>query len=144
MAFIESKRFTPIATTVLRVIVGITFLLMGIPKVQNPAGFIGFVTSLDFPAPEIIGWIPIVLEPLGGLLLILGIGTRVVSFFFLIEMIITAFYVKAYHGTPFIQASGKAGTGFELDVLLLGAALMLVVVGSGALSLQRMILRRGT
>src|SRR5712691_1855032 len=139
-----TERFSPFAPTILRVTIGVTFLLSGLPKVQNPAGFIGFVTSLGFPAPEIIGWIPIVLEPLGGVLLILGIGTRVVSFCFVIEMLITAFYVKAYHGTPFIQASGKAGTGFELDVLLLGAALMLVVVGSGALSLQRMVLRRGT
>ena len=142
MLLSDTKRYTPSATTVLRLIVGVTFLLGGLPRIQNPAGFIGFVTSLGFPIPGILAWFPIIMEPLGGLLLILGLGTRWVSLYFVVEMFITAVVVKAAHGTPFIQAAEKTGTGFELDLLLLGGALMLVVLGSGQASIERLVLKR--
>jgi putative oxidoreductase len=132
----------PYAPTVLRVMVGLTFLLTGLPKLQNPAGFIGFVTSLRFPAPGILAWIPIIMEPLGGVLLIAGLATRWVGLYYVVEMAITGLWVKAARGTPFIVASGKPGVGFELDLLLLAGALALVLLGSGQLSLERNILKR--
>ena len=103
---------------------------------------LGFVTSLGFPAPGVLAWFPTILEPVGGLLLILGLGTRWISLYYVIEMIITAFYFKAAHGTPFIQVAGKTGTGFELDLLLLGGALMLVAVGADQLSIEHNVLKR--
>jgi uncharacterized membrane protein YphA (DoxX/SURF4 family) len=142
MLQVVTKPLAPYSMTVLRVIVGITFVLMGIGKIQNPAGFITAVTNLGFPAPDIIAWLPIILEPIGGALLILGIGTRWLSLYFIVEMLITAFIVKAARGTPFIQVAGKPGTGFELDLLLLAGALVLLVAGSGALSLEHNVLKR--
>ncbi len=132
----------PYAPVALRVMVGVIFLLMGLPKLQNPSGFIGFVTTLGFPAPSIIGWIPVILEPLGGLLLILGLGTRWVGLYFVVEMAITGLLVKAARGTPFIVASGKTGVGFEFDLLLLAGALALFLLGSGQLSVEKNILKR--
>jgi putative oxidoreductase len=137
-----TKPLAPYAMTVLRVIVGITFVLMGIGKIQNPSGFIGFVTTLGFPAPGVLAWLPIILEPIGGALIILGIATRWLSLYFVIEMLITTFIVKAARGTPFIQVAGKPGTGFELDLLLLAGALVLLVAGSGALSIEHDVLKR--
>jgi putative oxidoreductase len=137
-----TKPLAPYATTILRIIVGLTLLLTGLPKLQNPAGFIRFVTTLGFPAPGIIGWLPIILEPIGGLLLILDIGTRWLGLYFVLEMLITSFIVKAARGTPFIQAGGAAGVGYELDLLLAAGALVLVVLGAGQLSIERNILKR--
>jgi uncharacterized membrane protein YphA (DoxX/SURF4 family) len=136
-----TKPLAPYAMTVLRVIVGITFVLMGIGKIQNPSGFIGFVTSLGFPAPGIIAWLPIILEPIGGILLILGIATRWISLYYVLEMLITTVIVKAARGTGFI-VSGRPGVGFELDLLLLAGALVLFVAGSGALSVEHDVLKR--
>jgi uncharacterized membrane protein YphA (DoxX/SURF4 family) len=141
MLQVATKPLAPYSMTILRVIVGITFVLMGIGKIQNPAGFIGAVTNLGFPAPGIIGWLPIILEPIGGALLILGIGTRWLSLYFVLEMLITAFIVKAARGTGFI-VTGRPGVGFELDLLLLAGALVLLVAGSGALSVEHDILKR--
>jgi uncharacterized membrane protein YphA (DoxX/SURF4 family) len=56
-------------------------------------------------------------------------------------MLITAFIVKAARGTPFI-VTGRPGVGFELDLLLLGGALVLLVAGSGALSVEHNVLKR--
>ena len=132
----------PYAPTILRLMVGVVFLLTGLPKLQNPAGFIGFVTSLHFPIPEILGWIPIIMEPLGGALLILGLATRWVGLYFVVEMAITGLWVKAAHGTAFIAAAGKPGVGYELDLLLLAGALALAILGSGQLSVEMNILKR--
>ncbi len=133
---------SPFAITILRIVVGLIFLFMGLPKIQNPAAFIAFVTRLGFPIPEVIAWLPIILEPVGGLLLILGLGTRWLSIYFFLEMVITTFIVKALHGTPFIQAGGVAGVGFELDLLLLAGALVLAVMGSTHLSIEKNVLKR--
>jgi uncharacterized membrane protein YphA (DoxX/SURF4 family) len=132
---------TPFTLTVLRVVVGVTFLLTGLPRLQNTAGFITFVGSQGIPAPEILGWLPLVLEPVGGILLILGIGTRWLGLYFVLEMLITTIVVKAAHGTPFI-VTGRPGVGFELDLLLLGGALVLMALGSGQLSLEHNVLKR--
>jgi uncharacterized membrane protein YphA (DoxX/SURF4 family) len=142
MLQMATKPLAPYTMTVLRIIVGITFVLMGIGKIQNPSGFITAVTNLGFPAPGIIAWLPIILEPIGGILLILGIATRWLSLYYVIEMIITAFYVKAAHGRPFIMPSGQSGVGFELDLLLLAGALVLLVAGSGAFSVEHDVLKR--
>jgi uncharacterized membrane protein YphA (DoxX/SURF4 family) len=141
MLQVATKPLAPYSMAILRVIVGITFVLMGIGKIQNPAGFITAVTNLGFPAPDIIAWLPILIEPIGGALLILGIGTRWLSLYFIVEMLITAFIVKAARGTPFI-VTGRPGVGFELDLLLLAGALVLLVAGSGALSLEHNVLKR--
>ena len=130
-----SERLAPYAPTVLRIVVGLS-------KLQNPAGFIGFVTSLGIPAPGVLGWLPVILEPLGGLLLILGLGTRWLGLYFTLEMLVTAFYVKAMRGTPFIVSGGRPGVGYELDLLLLAGSLALVLLGAGRLSVDENILRR--
>jgi uncharacterized membrane protein YphA (DoxX/SURF4 family) len=131
----------PYVPTVLRIVVGVTFVAMGIGKITNPAGFINFVTQLGFPAPGLIAWLPILLEPIGGALLIIGLGTRWLGIYFTLEMLITAFIVKAARGTGFV-VSGKPGVGWELDLLLLAGALALVVLGAGQPSVDENIIQR--
>jgi putative oxidoreductase len=137
-----TKSWSPFTLTVLRFIVGLTFLLSGLDKIQNPSGFIGLVTTLGLPAPGLIGWLTVLLEPIGGLLLIVGIGTRWLSAYFVLEMLVTAFLVKLAHGVPFAQAVGKPGVGFELDLLLLAGALVLLALGPGEISIERNVLHR--
>jgi putative oxidoreductase len=138
------KRYTdalaPYAHTFLRVLVGITFLLHGLPKLQGLAGFTGFLTSLGVPAPGVFAFLVTALEVGGGLLLILGLGTRWVSLLFVIEMLVTTLLVKLPNA-GFIAPQG-GGSGAELDLLLLAAALILLTQGSGPLSIERNVLKR--
>ena len=131
--------FKPYVPTILRLMVGIIFLLHGWAKLQNPAGFIGFVGSLGFPAPALFGWLVILLEFVGGLLLILGLGTRPVAFALTVEMLITTLLVKSRIG--FIAPQG-GGVGAELDLLLLAASTALLILGAGALSIDESVLER--
>jgi len=138
------RRYTdalaPYAHTFLRVLVGITFLLHGLPKLQGLAGFTGFLTSLGVPAPGVFAFLVTALEVGGGLLLILGLGTRWVSLLFAIERLVTTLLVKLPNA-GFIAPQG-GGSGAELDLLLLAAALILLTQGSGPLSIERNVLKR--
>ncbi len=129
----------PFAPTLLRVMVGITFALHGWQKLQNPNGFIGFVGSLGFPAPALFGWLVMLLEFAGGLLLIIGLGTRAVGIALAIEMLVTSIMVKSQVG--FIAPQG-GGAGAELDLVLLASSLALVILGAGALSIDENVLNR--
>jgi len=133
-------RLEEYAPTLLRVVAGIIFFAHGFSKFQNPAGFIGFVGQLGFPASAIFGWIVILLETVGGLLLILGFGTRWVSLALAVEMLITTLLVKSSIGL--IAPQGQPGVGAELDLMLLATALALAILGSGQLSIDRNILGR--
>jgi putative oxidoreductase len=119
--------------------VGIVFALHGWAKLQNPAGFIGFVGSLGIPAPALFGWLVILLESVGGLLLILGLGTRLVTLALTVEMLVTTLLVKSRIG--FIAPQG-GGAGAELDLLLLAASITLLILGAGALSVDESVFER--
>ena len=139
------RRYTdaiaPYSIPLLRILVGITFLLTGLPKIAGLAGFTGFVASLGLPLPGFIAVIVAVMEVFGGLLLIVGLGTRWISLWYVFEMIVTTLLVKMPN-VGFIAAQGKPGVGAELDLLLLASALVLLTHGSGRLSIEQDVLKR--
>ncbi|MBC8078453.1 MAG: DoxX family protein [Chloroflexales bacterium] len=125
----------PYSITVLRVLLGLTFVLHGLPKFSNLAGFSGFVGSLGMPAPLAV-LIP-VLEVGGGLLLIAGLATRWVSLLFVLLMLATTLLVKLSVG--FIAPGNAPGTGAELDLLLAAGAFVLFCYGAGKLALDDVV-----
>jgi putative oxidoreductase len=139
------RRYTdalaPYTLTILRLLMGITFLLTGLPKLGNLAGFTGFVASLGLPVPGFVAVVVAALEVIGGLLLIVGLGTRWVSLLFAIEMLITTLLVKLPN-QGFLAPQGQPGTGAVYDLLLLVGALVLLTHGSGQLSVERNVIGR--
>jgi putative oxidoreductase len=139
------RRYTdalaPYTLTILRVLVGLTFLLMGLPKLGNLTGFTGFVTSLGIPVPGFFAVVVAALEVGGGLLLIVGLAVRWVSLLFIIEMAVTTLLVKMPR-MGFIAPQGQPGVGAQLDLLLLAGALVLLAHGAGQLSIERNVLKR--
>lgn len=139
------KRYTdavaPYTLTWLRILVGITFLLHGLPKFSNLAGFSGFMGSLGVPLSGVMGPFIAILEVVGGLLLIIGLGVRWASLLFAVEMLVAALLVK-FPNLGFIAPQDVPGTGAEIDLLLMAAALVLFGYGAGPLSVDRNLLRR--
>jgi putative oxidoreductase len=134
------SRFTPYAPLLLRLIIGFTFVMHGIPKVQSPSFFASYVATLGFPVPTFLAIVVTFLEALGGLLLMVGFGTRWIALFEIIEMTITTLVVKlpAY---GFIAPGSAPGTGAELDLLLLVGALVILILGPGEFSLDKNMLK---
>lgn len=112
----------------LRAAVGVIFLVHGVGKF-NP-GFVGFLTGpLGFP-PEM--QIPIALaETVPGILLIIGVLTRISASLLSIIGLGAIFYVRG--------ASNLTGEGgYELDLILLAANLVIIVAGPGRISIAHL------
>jgi len=121
----HENKLLDIAFMGLRAAIGVIFIVHGTGKF-NP-GFIGFLTGpLGFP-PEM--QIPIALaETIPGILLIIGVVTRISSSILSIVMLGAIFYVKG--------ASNLTGDGgYELDMILLAANLVIIVAGPGRVSI---------
>ena len=127
----------PYAPSILRVVVGLIFLIYGWNKVQNPAGFEQMLTGLGFPAAAVLSWLVIALEVAGGAALIVGLLVRPIALLFAIEMIVSSVTVKLALGF-----APEAATGIELDLALLAASVVLLILGPGRLSIDRDVLPR--
>jgi putative oxidoreductase len=131
----------PYALTATRVLVGVIFLLTGLPKFGGLAGFTNFVGSLGIPLASVVAPLVATFEVVGGLLLIAGLATRWASLWFVFEMAVTTLLVKLPN-LGLIAPQGKPGVGAELDLLLLVCALVLLTHGSGPISVEHNVLKR--
>lgn len=136
------EKLSPYAPTLLRITVGTVFLAHGLQKLQEYASTIGFMAFAKIPLLPVSAWGIILLETVGGLLMILGLGTRWLSILFALEMTLTTLFVKLPLSIGFISAPGAPTAGFELDLLILGASISLFMLGSGAFSVEQYLFRR--
>ncbi|MFC4357917.1 DoxX family membrane protein [Halobium salinum] len=95
------------------------------------AGFAGFLASLGVPAPDVMAWVVTAVEVGGGVLLLLGLLTRLAAALIVADISVALWLVQLPAGYP------AAAAGIERDLLLVLCALTLVVVGAGRPSLDR-------
>jgi putative oxidoreductase len=115
---------------VLRVVVGVTFLLHGLDKLGDLAGTEQLFVSLGIPAPALMAPLVAVTEAVGGVLLIAGLATPLVGAALAIDMLVAL--LTAHLGEGFFVRDG----GIELTLLLGGASLGIGLVGAGRFSLD--------
>tara|TARA_B100001105_G_scaffold204472_1_gene168263 strand:+ start:108 stop:521 length:414 start_codon:yes stop_codon:yes gene_type:complete len=127
-AHLSQHKLHDVVNMGLRAAVGVIFIVHGSGKF-NP-GFLGFMEMLGLP-PEM--QIPIALaETVPGILLLIGVFTRLSASLLSIVMLGAIFYVK--------QAGSLTGErGFELDLILLTACLVVMVAGPGRISISHVI-----
>ena len=127
-AAIRQSKFHDITHFGIRVAIGAIFIAHGSGKF-NP-GFVGFLSNLGIPAEM---QIPIALaEFVAGILLIIGVLTRISSVLLSIVMLGAIFLVK--------QAASLTGErGFEIDLILLAGNLAIIAVGPGRVSLSHVL-----
>lgn len=123
---------------VLRVVVGVIYLMHGYSKVKG--GLLAGVNEtavmlegLQMPQPLIGAWVVVLLEVIGGVGLILGLLTPLWNVLFIAEMLTGIFYVHWARGF-FVIGPGQGG--FEFNLILIAANLCLLLAGAGALALQ--------
>jgi putative oxidoreductase len=115
---------------VLRVVVGVTFLLHGLDKLGDLSGAEQLFASLGIPAPGLMAPFVAVTETVGGVLLIAGLGTPLVGAALAIDMLVAL--LTAHIGQGFFVRDG----GIELALLLGGASLGIGITGAGRFSLD--------
>lgn len=98
--------------------------------------FRGFLDFLNLPLPSLLEYVVPTLELVGGILIVLGLITRVPALLLAIEMIFTAGLVKLMKLDLGILGPQGVG-GAEVDLLYLASFLALVILGPGRISLDR-------
>jgi uncharacterized membrane protein YphA (DoxX/SURF4 family) len=122
------------AVVPIRVVLGYVFLDAGLGKWRRGISGTGdWFESLGFPAPQPTARLVASLEVVGGLLLIVGLGVHWVAIPLAGNMVVATYVQKVKLGAPF---QGGDVQGYELDVLMVAAALTLVLGGAGPLSID--------
>jgi putative oxidoreductase len=118
---------------VLRLVVGVTFVLHGIDKLGDMSGTEQFFASLGIPAPGLMAPFVAVTETVGGVLLIVGLATPLVGLALAGDMLVAL--LTAHVDQGFFVGEG----GFELVLLLGGASLAIALTGAGRFSIDAVL-----
>lgn len=130
---------TSAAILISRVILGVVLIAHGWQKFSEwgISGTADSFAAMGVPAASVAAVVAAVIELVGGILLIAGLFTRIVGALVVLNMIGAGIF--ASHFTSGILVSDG---GWELVGVIAAAALLLVGVGAGAFSLDRVFLAK--
>lgn len=128
--------------TLLRLTLGAVFFAHGAQKALGWFGGYGFKGTLGFftqqmhiPAPFAV--LAIAAEFLGGIGLVLGLLGRVAAFGIACNMAVAIYMVHRHFGFFANWSGTQKGEGYEYHILVLVICLVIMIKGSGALSIDR-------
>ena len=132
-----TRRQIDTALAVLRVVLGITFIMHGGQKlfVYGFDGVTGAFGQMGIPAPGFFGPFVGVVEFFGGIAIALGLLTRVAALGVGSTMVVALLTVHLKQG--FFNPGGV-----EFPLALLASAIALVIAGAGAYSVDAVIAKR--
>ena len=125
------------ATLPLRLGLGIMFMAHGLQKAFGMFGGSGIakfsksLSGLGFSPAIPFAYLVVCIELIGGILLILGLFSRIASSLLLILMVVAVIKVHLAHG--FFSMNG----GFEYNFLIMCACISLMISGPGNLSIYK-------
>jgi len=124
----------------IRVYWGWLFLESGFGKLTHPDKVISFFTDLNIPAPVLNAYFNAALETVGGILLLLGLASRLIAFPLLINMIMAYVIADREALSSFFSESGKFFAADPFPFLLV--SLLIFIFGPGKFSLDTLIAAR--
>ena len=133
------------AALIARVALGSVIFPHGAQKALGWFGGGGFHATMDgfahmgIPAP--LAFLAIVAEFAGSIGLVMGCLSRIAAFGVLCNMVVAAVLVSAPHGFFMNWYGDQKGEGFEFHILAAGLALVVLIRGGGAISVDRLLAR---
>lgn len=117
-----------------RLLLSSLFIWAGYTKlfVFGPAGTIGFFTKAGVPIPEVAAWVAIIVELVGGILLLIGFQARWVALVLAIWCLVTGF---AYHLPS--TAMMHDMIHFYKNLVMAGGLLYVFAFGAGGISVDQ-------
>ena len=130
--------------TVVRLILGVTFFMHGAQKMLGWFGGYGFHATmgtfthyLGIPAP--LAFLAICAEFFGGLGLLVGLLSRIAALGIMVNMLVAIATVHHVNGFFMNWTGQQKGEGFEYHLLAIALAIVVLIKGSGAVSIDRAI-----
>ena len=123
-----------ISLTLLRALAGVAMAVNhGVDKIRNPGDTIDKADDMGFPIPFFFGWMAVLAEFFGGILLALGLATRPAAFLIACTMATAAFIRHANDGFKTREPA----------LLFLSIAVVFLLTGSGRYGVDALLRRRG-
>lgn len=120
----------------LRAVVGTVFMMHGGQKffVYGIEGTTSAMTRMGIPLPAVSAVVVALVELVGGAAILTGLGARWAALFLAVDMTVAILAVR-------LRGGFFAPNGFEFELLLLGSALTLALIGPGRGPLDRFLSR---
>jgi putative oxidoreductase len=117
----------------LRLILAYGFYNPAMMKLKDVNAIGGWFESMGYPLPYLNAYMATITEGLGVILLVLGLGTRIISVPLMVTMLVAIFSVHYANGF----AAGD--NGYEIPLYYLLMLFTLFVMGPGRLSADKII-----
>lgn len=142
--FETSESYAPL---ILRVILGFVVLMHGMQKLLGWFGGLGFSKTMLFftesvGLPWIMGFLIITLETAGAIALIIGLGTRVIAFSYIVLPLGMIFTTHLKNGFFMNWFGTLKGEGYEYFILWIGMALALFILGGGKYAIDKKFIEK--
>ncbi|HET6942390.1 MAG TPA: DoxX family protein [Sphingomicrobium sp.] len=124
----DARHYLPFAG---RLLIGLPFMFSGFGKVMGYSGTIALIESSSLPLPSPLAYAGAVTVELGcGLLVILGLQTRIAALVLVLFCFATAIFFHAHFDDP------NQTFHFIKNLVMAGGLLQLVTYGAGAISID--------
>ncbi|MGB6536734.1 MAG: DoxX family protein, partial [Xanthobacteraceae bacterium] len=123
-----------------RILLALIFVLSGINKLGASAATVAHMADHGIPYANLLVWGAIALEVGGGIMLIIGLLTRLVAAAFFFYLLVLAVIFHAYW-TLSGAAAHAQHTDFFQHVAIMGGMLFVLAFGAGPYSIDALIWR---
>jgi putative oxidoreductase len=124
MSTINQKNLD-VALLLLRIGVGVIFIVAGWGKLTGIEGTQGFFGDVGIPLAGVTAWLVAIIEFVGGLMVLVGYKIRIPALLLALVMVGALIFVKI----------GGGWSGMRIDITLLLMALALYMTGAGSMAI---------
>lgn len=140
------KTETDFMLALARLVLGVLFFVHGSQLLLGWFGGFGLSGTMHFftqqlGIPVVFAFLAIATQFFGGFLLIVGLAGRLAALTIICNMVVAVVKVHWQYGLFMNWFGTQKGEGFEFHLLVVTIGLLIVVRGSGALSLDRLLAR---
>lgn len=125
-----------------RILIGVPFAMSGLVKLMSYAATVSYIEAFGLPVPQLAYIVAVLIELVGGLMLLTGFRVRIVSLVMAVYCLVAA----AFFHHDF--ANQNQMIHFLKNVMMAGGILQITYFGAGAFSLdalaKRAIVRRAS
>lgn len=118
-----------------RILLAWLFIPAGFGKIAGFAGAVGYATAAGLPMPQVGVALGLLIELVGGIMILVGFQTRWAALALALFTIVAAFFFHNYWAMPEAQQMMQK-ISFNKNVGITGGLLVLAAFGAGRLSID--------